>query len=315
MLFNSLTFVIFLPLVFAVHWGLRRSSPRLQNAVIIVASCIFYGWWDVRFLALLAFNSAVDFGVGVALETEERPRRRKQLILLSIAFNIGVLAFFKYFNFFIESFAALVESVGLRANLPSLHVILPVGISFYTFQTLSYTIHVYRRQMTATRDPFAFFAFVSFFPQLVAGPIERASHLLPQFYRLRVFDARFAIEGLRQMLWGMAKKVVVADNVAPHVNSIFNNYGSLDGVVLAWGAVLFSIQIYCDFSGYQTSPLERRNSSGSISPRTSGSPTSRPTLSSSGDAGTSHCPAGFATMCTSLWGAARYRGSSHSATS
>jgi len=249
-LFNSLTFVIFLPLVFALHWGVRKSSPRPQNVVIIVASSIFYGWWDVRFLALIALNSAVDFGVGLALEAEERPRRRKQLILLSIAFNIGVLAFFKYFNFFIESFAALVESVGLRANLPSLQVILPVGISFYTFQTLSYTIDVYRRQMTATRDPFAFFAFVSFFPQLVAGPIERASHLLPQFYRSRVFETRLANEGLRQMLWGMAKKVVVADNIAPHVNAIFNNYGSLDGVVLAWGAVLFSIQIYCDFSGY-----------------------------------------------------------------
>nr|QEO74377.1 hypothetical protein [uncultured bacterium] len=250
MLFNSFAFVIFLPLVFAVHWGIAASHVRLQNLVIVVASSVFYGWWDVRFLSLLLLSSAMDFTLGLLLEREQRQSHRKRLIVLSVVLNLGILATFKYFNFFVDSFAALLETIGLQANVPTLRIILPVGISFYTFQSLSYTIDVYRRKLPATRDPLAYFAFVSFFPQLVAGPIERATKLLPQFYVPRVFVAHAAVEGLRQALWGMAKKVVVADNLAPHVNSIFQNSGSLDGVVLAWGAALFTVQVYCDFSGY-----------------------------------------------------------------
>ena len=218
--------------------------------MIIVASWVFYGWWDVRFLSLLILSAALDFTVGLLLDKEERQPRRKLLITISLVSQLGLLATFKYFNFFVDSFSELVQALGFQANVPTFRIILPVGISFYTFQTLSYTIDVYRRQIDAVRDPFTFFAFVSFFPQLVAGPIERASRMLPQFSVSRVFVARAAIEGLRQALWGMAKKVVVADNLAPHVNSIFQNYQSLDGITLAWGGVLFSIQLYCDFSGY-----------------------------------------------------------------
>jgi alginate O-acetyltransferase complex protein AlgI len=249
MLFNSFTFAIFLPLVIAIHWGLGKSRG-FQNVVIIAASWVFYGWWDVRFLSLLILSSALDFTVGLLLAEEERQPRRKLLISISLVSQLGLLATFKYFNFFVDSFSELLQALGFQVYAPTLRIILPVGISFYTFQTLSYTIDVYRQQINAIRDPFTFFAFVSFFPQLVAGPIERASRMLPQFSVSRVFVARAAIEGLRQALWGMAKKVVVADNLAPHVNSIFQNYQSLDGVTLAWGGVLFSIQLYCDFSGY-----------------------------------------------------------------
>jgi D-alanyl-lipoteichoic acid acyltransferase DltB (MBOAT superfamily) len=249
MTFNSFAFVVFLPLVFAVHWGLS-SRVRLQNVVIIAASFIFYGWWDVRFLSLLLLSSVLDFTVGLLLDKEERQPRRNFLISISLVSQLGLLATFKYFNFFIDSFSELLQALGFQVNAPTLRIILPVGISFYTFQTLSYTIDVYRRQISALRDPFAFFAFVSFFPQLVAGPIERASRMLPQFSVARVFGAAAAVEGLRQALWGMAKKVVVADNLAPHVTAIFRNYESLDGVTLAWGGVLFSVQLYCDFSGY-----------------------------------------------------------------
>ena len=218
MLFNSFTFAIFLPLVFAIHWGLGKSRG-FQNIVVIVASCVFYAWWDVRFLSLIGFSSVMDFTLGLLLEGEQRQRRRRLLLLVSVVMNIGFLAVFKYFNFFLDSFAALVEAIGFQANVPTLRIILPVGISFYTFQSLSYTIDIYRRKIGATRNPLTFFAFVSFFPQLVAGPIQRASHLLPQFFQPRVFVARAAIEGLRQALWGMAKKVVVADNLAPRPNN------------------------------------------------------------------------------------------------
>ena len=187
---------------------------------------------------------------GLRLEASESPRGRRQLLLVSLLVNLGILGFFKYFGFFVESFADLLRTVGLEPHPTTLRVLLPVGISFYTFQTLSYTIDIYRRQMTATRDPVAFFAYVGFFPQLVAGPIERARRLLPQFESRRRFDPAIATDGLRQMLWGLAKKVIVADNVAPHVDRIFADYASLDGLALGFGVFLFAIQIYCDFSGY-----------------------------------------------------------------
>ena len=250
MLFNSLAFAAFLPLVFALYWALGRAHIRWQNTLLLAASYVFYGWWDYRFLGLLFLSSSVDYALGIAMELSASKRRRRAFLIASLCVNLGVLGFFKYFNFFAESFTELLNGLGLQAHPTTLQIVLPVGISFYTFQTLSYTIDIYRRQMSPTRDPIAFFAYVSFFPQLVAGPIERARCLLPQFAEPRVFDAVKATDGLRQMLWGFAKKVVVADNLAPHVNVIFGDYGSQDGSLLCLGVVLFAVQIYCDFSGY-----------------------------------------------------------------
>jgi len=250
MLFNSIAFALFLPIVFSLYWLIGRDRFKAQNAFMIVASYVFYGWWDWRFLFLIFISSVVDFILGLRIPKTESPRGRKALLLLSLLVNLGILGFFKYFNFFIDSFAALISSVGLQANVPSLRIILPVGISFYTFQTLSYTLDIYRGKLKPTQDPVAFFAFVSFFPQLVAGPIERARNLLPQFFGTRTFDRARAQDGLRQMLWGFAKKMIVADTMAPHVQKIFENAGSLDGLTLLMGAFFFAMQIYCDFSGY-----------------------------------------------------------------
>lgn len=250
MLFNSLPFIIFLPLVFALYWLLQRRHVNFQNCLLLAASYVFYGWWDYRFLSLIFISSLVDFLVGLALNREERSGYRKLLLILSLAVNLGILGFFKYYGFFVESFADLVQALGLQPNISTLRIILPIGISFYTFQTLSYSIDLYRRQIQATRDPISFFAFVSFFPQLVAGPIERAKNLLPQFRIKRKFDIEHAKDGMRQMLWGVLKKVVVADNLAPHVDEIYANYASQDGVTLFIGTFLFAFQIYCDFSGY-----------------------------------------------------------------
>lgn len=250
MLFNSMSFALFLPLVFVLYWLIGPKRFKVQNAFMIVASYVFYGWWDWRFLFLIVISSLVDFILGLRIFQSESPVRRKTLLILSLLVNLGILGFFKYFNFFIDSFADLMGTFGLQANLPSLRIILPVGISFYTFQTLSYTLDIYRRKLEPTKDPVAFFAFVSFFPQLVAGPIERAKDLLPQFYGPRTFDRGKAQDGLRQMLWGFAKKMIVADTMAPHVKEIFDNAGSLDGLTLLMGAFFFAMQIYCDFSGY-----------------------------------------------------------------
>ena len=250
MIFNSIDFAWFLPLVFLVYWLALGKSLRAQNAWLLVASYVFYGWWDWRFLGLIAFSSAADFLIGSALGRTSAAGRRRALLALSLALNLGLLALFKYFNFFSASFAEAFSFFGGAFTPVTLDVVLPVGISFYTFQTLSYTIDVYRGQITAERDPVVFFAFVSFFPQLVAGPIERASNLLPQFRRPRVFSDAAASDGLRQMLWGLFKKMVVADNCAIVVNQIFGDYAAASGSTLALGAVLFAFQIYCDFSGY-----------------------------------------------------------------
>ncbi len=250
MLFNSLVFPVFLVGAFAVYWLLDRGPLKLQNLFLIVASYIFYGWWDPRFLSLIFISSLVDYVVGRRLAHEERSGHRKTLLGISLVTNLGILGFFKYFNFFIDSFVDLLALFGVQAHLTTLRIILPVGISFYTFQTLSYTIDIYRRKIEHTDDAVAFFAFVSFFPQLVAGPIERAASLLPQFLEKRRFDVEKAKDGLRQMLWGFFKKVVIADNVANHVNAIFNGYSGYDGATLLLGTFFFAIQIYCDFSGY-----------------------------------------------------------------
>jgi D-alanyl-lipoteichoic acid acyltransferase DltB (MBOAT superfamily) len=250
MLFNSIEFAIFLPIVFVLYWFVTQRNLKLQNALILVASYIFYGWWDWRFLSLIAFSSIVDYLVGRQLLKQDNTRKRKLLLFTSLFVNIGFLGVFKYFNFFAESFADAFTLLGKPIEVSRLNIILPVGISFYTFQTLSYSIDVYKRKIQPTKDILAFFAFVSFFPQLVAGPIERASNLLPQFYRKREFDYSQAADGMRQILWGLFKKIVVADNCAVFVNDIFANSESYSGATLLLGAVFFAFQIYGDFSGY-----------------------------------------------------------------
>jgi len=216
----------------------------------LLASYIFYGWWDWRFLSLVVFSSFVDYLVGLGLFNQDNKTKRKLLLWTSISVNLGFLGFFKYFNFFAESFADAFTLFGVPFEPTRLNVILPVGISFYTFQTLSYSIDVYKRKMKPTKDIIAFFAFVSFFPQLVAGPIERATNLLPQFYTKRIFEYSKAVDGLRQILWGLFKKIVIADNCAIYANLIFNNSDDYSGSTLLLGALYFSFQIYGDFSGY-----------------------------------------------------------------
>ena len=250
MLFNSLDFAIFLPIVLILYWFVIQKNLKLQNALIVVASYIFYGWWDWRFLSLIIFSTVVDYLVGQKLRTEDRQSKRKVLLWTSIIVNLGFLGFFKYYNFFLENFINAFSLFGMQINANSLNIILPVGISFYTFQTLSYTIDVYKKKLEPTNDFIAFSAFVCFFPQLVAGPIERATNLLPQFYKKRTFEYHKAVDGMRQILWGLFKKIVIADNCAVFANQIFNNSADMNGSTLVLGAIFFTFQIYGDFSGY-----------------------------------------------------------------
>jgi alginate O-acetyltransferase complex protein AlgI len=250
MLFNSLDFAIFLPIVFILYWFVTQKHLKLQNALIVVASYVFYGWWDWRFLSLILFSTVVDYLIGQRLRTEDKQSKRKILLWISIIVNLGFLGFFKYYNFFLENFVDAFSLFGMQINANSLNIILPVGISFYTFQTLSYTIDVYRKKLEPTQDFIAFSAFVCFFPQLVAGPIERATNLLPQFYKKRTFEYHKAVDGMRQILWGLFKKVVIADNCAEFANQIFNNSADMNGSSLVLGAIFFTFQIYGDFSGY-----------------------------------------------------------------
>ena len=250
MLFNSLDFAIFLPLVFILYWGLCKKNKRHQNLLILVASYVFYGWWDWRFLSLLSLSTLVDFAVGYYLAKRTKPIYRKGLLYISLAVNVGLLGFFKYYNFFIDSFTTAFTFFGGSIQPNTLNIILPVGISFYTFQTLSYTIDVYRRKLEPTQDFIAFATFVSFFPQLVAGPIERATHLLPQFYKKRAFNREQAIIGVKQIIWGLFKKIVIADSCAQYVDDIFSNADTATSFTLILGAVYFAFQIYGDFSGY-----------------------------------------------------------------
>ncbi len=250
MLFNSIEFAVFLPLVFLIYWLLDNKDVKYQNIFLVVASYVFYGWWDWRFLFLIAFSSFVDYYVALLMSKTESNAKRKVFLLMSLIINLGFLGFFKYYNFFAESFANAFTLFGSHFDPYRLRVVLPVGISFYTFQTLSYSIDVYKKKLTPTNDIFSFFAFVSFFPQLVAGPIERATHLLPQFYKQRKFDYNKANDGMRQILWGLFKKIVIADSMAYYANTIFNNYADHSGSVLVVGAICFSFQIYGDFSAY-----------------------------------------------------------------
>jgi len=250
MLFNSIDFAIYLPIVFLLYWFVLQKDLKVQNFFLVIASYVFYGWWDWRFLSLIMFSSIVDYSVGIGLSKYEEKTKRRLLLITSILVNIGLLGFFKYYNFFAESFADSFTFFGGHIDPNRLNIVLPVGISFYTFQTLSYSIDVYRKKLEPTKDIISFFAFVSFFPQLVAGPIERAKNLLPQFYVKRSFDTHKAIDGLRQILWGLFKKIVIADKAAEYVNEIFANHADHSGSTLLLGVVLFAFQIYADFSGY-----------------------------------------------------------------
>ncbi|OBQ55393.1 MBOAT family protein [Tamlana sp. s12] len=250
MLFNSLDFAVFLPIVFVLYWFVVNKNLKTQNALLVIASYVFYGWWDWRFLFLILCSSLVDYTIGLMLEKEHGLIKRKVLLWGSIGVNLGVLVFFKYYNFFVDSFTEVFSLFGAKIQSNTLDVILPVGISFYTFQTLSYTIDIYKRKLKPTSNLVAFLAFVSFFPQLVAGPIERASNLLPQFYSMRKFHYSKAVDGCRQILWGLFKKIVIADQCAEYANEIFNHPDDYSGSTLLMGALFFTFQIYGDFSGY-----------------------------------------------------------------
>ena len=255
MLFNSIEFLFFLPIVFALYWSLQNHL-RWQIFFVVVVSYVFYGWWNWRFLMLIALTSFCSYASGVGIERLQKGVRKcKRLakmgvISSNIILNLAILGFFKYYNFFVDSFVDMFSLLGIALHPATLQIILPVGISFYTFQALSYSIDVYKQKLPATTDVVSFFAYVSFFPQLVAGPIERATNLLPQFYKPRTFDYSSVVDGCRQMLWGFFKKIVVADNCAKAADQIFNDYSQFDGSVLLVGAVFFTFQIYADFSGY-----------------------------------------------------------------
>lgn len=247
MIFNSITFVVFLAIVFPLYWALNR---RRQNVLLLVSSYVFYGWWDWRFLSLLLVSSLFDFWLGQRIAASAGARQRKAYIVLSLISNLGLLGFFKYFNFFADSFAQLIAGFGLTASFTTLNIVLPVGISFYTFQSLSYTIDVYRGRCPATHSLVEFLAFVSFFPQLVAGPIERATNLLGQFAAERHFDLAHAKDGIRQMLWGLFQKIVIADGVAEYVKVAYAGGTTDNGGRMLLATVFFSFQIYGDFAGY-----------------------------------------------------------------
>ena len=250
MLFNSIEFLIFLPIVFFLYWFVFKSL-RWQNLLILLASYIFYGWWDWRFLLLIAFTSTYSFLCGLWIAQAEGKRKQQKVISGScIVLNLAILCLFKYYNFFRENLVSALSLLNIQPEWPLLNVILPVGISFYTFQALSYTIDVYQKKIEPTKDIISFFAYISFFPQLVAGPIERATNLLPQILRARQFNYESAMDGMQQMLWGFFKKLVIADNCSVIVNEIFANYSTMGSWQLICGGFFFSFQIYGDFSGY-----------------------------------------------------------------
>ena len=250
MLFNSLNFALFLPIVFVLYWFVCNKSIRLQNILLVIASYFFYACWDWRFLFLLVFSTLLDYITGIKMADASNQKNKTFWFWLSITVNLGFLGFFKYYNFFIDSFAEVLSNIGFHVNPWTLQVILPVGISFYTFHGLSYVIDIYKDRIKPERNFIDYSVFVSFFPLLVAGPIERATHLLPQIQKKRTFDFTKAADGLRQILWGLFKKIVIADKCAQYANDIFNNSDDYSGSTLFLGAVYFAFQIYGDFSGY-----------------------------------------------------------------
>ena len=250
MLFNSLNFAIFLPIVFLLYWFVTNKNLKLQNVLLLISSYFFYACWDWRFMFLLIFSTLLDYYTGIKMSDSKNKGSKQFWFWLSIIINLGFLGVFKYYNFFAESFAAFLSEFGLQVNIWTLNVILPVGISFYTFHGLSYVIDIYKNRIPAEKDFIAYSVFVSFFPLLVAGPIERATHLLPKIKVKRNFDYPKAVDGLRQILWGLFKKIVIADQCAIYANQIFTDFDNQSGSNLLLGAVLFTFQIYGDFSGY-----------------------------------------------------------------
>ena len=250
MLFNSFNFALFLPFVFILYWFVAYKSLKFQNVLLLVSSYFFYSCWDWRFLFLLIFSTLLDYFSGIQIHKSNNEYQRKFWFWLSIFVNLGFLAVFKYFNFFMDSLKDLFSLFGFHMNIWSLKVILPIGISFYTFHGLSYVIDIYKRRINPERNFIDYALFVSFFPLLVAGPIERATHLLPQIKKKRTFNYNQAVDGLRQILWGLFKKIVIADNCAVYANMIFNSSTEYSGSTLVMGALFFTFQIYGDFSGY-----------------------------------------------------------------
>jgi alginate O-acetyltransferase complex protein AlgI len=250
MLFNSISFAIFLPIVFLLYWFATKGNHKIQNVLLLVSSYYFYACWDYRFLFLLIFSTLLDYFTGIKISEAKNSTSKKNWLWLSIGINLGFLGIFKYYNFFSSSFADGLALLGVQVNPWTLQVILPVGISFYTFHGLSYVIDIYKDRIKPERNFIDYSVFVSFFPLLVAGPIERATHLLPQIIKNRIFNYTKAVDGLRQILWGLFKKIVIADNCAEYANMIFNNSSEYSGSTLVLGALFFSFQIYCDFSGY-----------------------------------------------------------------
>ena len=250
MLFNSLSFAIFLPIVFIIYWVVLNKSLKAQNVLLLCSSYYFYSCWDYRFLFLLIFSTGLDYYTGIRISKAATQPNKKFWLWLSVSINLGFLGVFKYYNFFAKSFQEAIGHVGLHVNTASINLILPVGISFYTFHGLSYVIDIYKNRIKAERNFIDYSLFVSFFPLLVAGPIERATHLLPQIKEKRIFDYAKSVDGLRQILWGLFKKIVIADQCADYANQIFNHFTAYSGSTLVLGALLFAFQIYGDFSGY-----------------------------------------------------------------
>ena len=250
MLFNSVSFAIFLPIVFFCYWFIFNRNVKTQNLLLLLSSYFFYGCWDWRFISLLIFSTALDFYSGIKIYEASTKKRKKSWLWLSVCVNVGLLGFFKYYNFFVDSFSDFLSLFGVSNNPWILNIILPIGISFYTFHGLSYVIDIYKEKIKPEENFVAYGVFVSFFPLLVAGPIERATHLLPQVKKNRVFNYSNAIDGLKQILWGLFKKMVIADNCGVIVDNVFTNYNSVSGSTLFLAGILFHIQIYCDFSGY-----------------------------------------------------------------
>jgi len=250
MIFNSIEFLIFLPIIFIVYWVLDNKKVLPQNLLLLGGSYLFYGWWDWRFLILIAFSTILDFILGIKIDEAKSVKLKKRLLYTSLVVNLGILGFFKYFDFFVDSVREGLLNVGLEINTWSLGIILPVGISFYTFQTLSYSLDIYKGNLKPTKDFVSFATFVCFFPQLVAGPIERAKNLLPQFQKRRIFNYDNAIRGMTLIIYGFFKKVVIADRLAIYVDNVFDDVAAANSISLALGSVFFAFQIYCDFSGY-----------------------------------------------------------------
>jgi alginate O-acetyltransferase complex protein AlgI len=250
MLFNSIQFLVFLPIVFVLYWWVDKKSLQLQNFLLLLASYFFYACWDWRFLFLLLFSTALDYFTGIKMAEAKNQDNKTAWFWLSIIVNLGFLGVFKYYNFFVDSFAEALMGFGIQANFWTLQVILPVGISFYTFHGLSYVIDIYKERIQPERNIVTYSLFVSYFPLLVAGPIERATHLLPQIKKKRNFDYSKVIDGVHQIIWGLFKKVVIADNCALYANDIFDHYESMNSLSLLLGTIYFSFQIYGDFSGY-----------------------------------------------------------------